>query len=163
MNRFLSNHQLVSYKHHSSNCPNQDRITWQIGWYNNNGEPSQAYDYYALASYKANIHNWAQAKVEFGFFLYRYDAGVYKLAPMSEFGIWLDKWNQACYKTPGQSSYTCKNDLRRIETSKTWWNPHVKVVSRLGINPNSYCVDEFGRTHNWVWEYNEDVHNDIPW
>lgn len=158
------NHNVISYKSTSSFCPNQNRPPIYVsGWYDATGRPSGPYSHYILASYKFNETSFWEARIEFGFKLFRYIPGTVPFIPepLNNFGIWLDIWNQCCYKKPSESAYNCKSDLSRSPVNPPYYNPFIIVANRYSVWPKSYCVSEFGRIHNWVWNFNEDVHHEI--
>lgn len=160
-----SNHDVIAYKTTSSSCPNQNREPiYSSKWYDSKGDPSGPFSYYILAAYKFNLANFFEARVEFGFKLHRYIAGgstpFYSVA-LSDYNIWLDRWSQCCYKKPNQSNYTCKSDEWVVPGPVPNYNPHYIVARRYSAWTKSYCVSDFERTHNWVWDYYQDVHHDI--
>lgn len=161
-----SNHFLIDYSGKTySDCPNVGVFTYSIGWYNSSGRKSSAFDTYALLAYKANHRGTFDAKVEMGFMLYEYNSGTgdYILRTTSTFGIWHDHWpDHLLYKKKGASTYTTRIEKWLYETNMRTLNPRYIFKRIYGFAP-VLCVDEFGRTHNWIWNFYEDVHNDVVW
>lgn len=161
-----SNHSLIDYKRSSTtSCPNVDRITYSGGWYRSDGKKSSPFDRYYLSAYKSSLVGLFVTKVEMGFMLFEYFSGnnEYEIRSTSVFGLWHDHWpDDVSFKKPSQSNYTVIDQRHVYEDDIRTINPRIIFYRRYGPALR-ICVQEFGRTHNWIWNFYEDVHNDVVW
>lgn len=111
----------------------------------------------------------------FGFRAINYEKnnrGNWKRKKAATIYIWLDHWHETCWANQaaynnGALCYTLPTDDQKRWKMKN----NAKYVEQIldfsfGIpTPSSgpfttFCVEEFGRTHNWTHDFYEDCHNE---